>query len=45
MRMNDLLDRALSGGMLESAELTELNRALRQSAMSVVDVAKSTATP
>lgn len=45
MRSNDLLNRALGGGMLESRELMELNQALRADALSMVNVAKATATP
>lgn len=45
MRSNLLLDRALAGSMLESAELRELNDALRASSLSMVDVSKATATP
>lgn len=45
LRSEMLLNRALAGDMLESAELRELNEALRMQSMALVDVTKSTATP
>lgn len=45
MRGFQLLDHAMAGGHLESSQIRELNEALRASALNLVDLQKSTATP